>query len=277
LEEGSVSTVTSAGALSGANGVAVLGGFAFVADGARIIRVDPGSGAISVLAGSANSSGCADTPVGAAAQFWPDGDVKVVGSDGRYVFVTDSCGLRRVDPVTGGTVTLTTAQYTSVTIAGHSLYAVDGSSLYRYDLDTGILSRLGWAPGGVIAADANQLWAVDGSVLSRVDPTNGRTTTDTTNLPTYAGTPPSALLSAGDYLYAAPRGHAPGYGSTLIRIDKATGVWKPVAGVDAAGHVDGVELDAWFGGIRGIASDGTRLYVADSGAGYGSWLRAVQG
>src|SRR5439155_20406207 len=34
----------------------------------------------------------------------------------------------------------------------------------------------------------------------------------------------------------------------------------------AGGYQDGTSPDAWFSGIAGLASDGTALYVADSGS-----------
>jgi hypothetical protein len=76
---------------------------AFVVDGYQITRVDKTTGVTSVLAGSVGERGCVDAAAGSQARFSDSAYVhpRIVGSDGTFVYASDSCGLRRVDAATG--------------------------------------------------------------------------------------------------------------------------------------------------------------------------------
>jgi hypothetical protein len=169
--------------------------------------------------------------------------------------------------------------YRSTAFAGHYLYAAsyNSSAIIRIDLAAGTApTYIGMIPdsnntSSAIAADNTNVWAVSPytNVLSRIDPTTGTATT-ITNLP---GSGTNVLLSVGGYLYASVAG---GLGfTTVYRIEKATGTWQLVAGSGTAGLGDGSYSDAMFAGITGIASDGTSLYVSDSAAGVGTFLRVL--
>jgi len=67
------------------------------------------------------------------------------------------------------------------------------------------------------------------------------------------------LTSAGDYLYAVS-------GYRVIQMVKSSGESVASAGQSGgqAGYLDGTGTEAWFGQVRGLASDGSRLYATDN-------------
>ncbi|MET8147895.1 RHS repeat-associated core domain-containing protein [Actinoplanes sp. NPDC049668] len=83
-----------------------------------------------------------------------------------------------------------------------------------------------------------------------------------------------AMVSVGDYLYAAQRDSTGSTALSIVRINKLDGTKMLIAGF-SAGHADGAFYDAQFAGVTGIASDGKHLYAADSGA-IGAWLRKIR-
>ncbi|WP_199517150.1 hypothetical protein, partial [Nucisporomicrobium flavum] len=219
MEAGSVSTVPADGALSGSsastNGVAVLDDYAYLNKGTELMRVNRATGATSVIAGSADTTTCQDGSTGSQVRFvaMPGGVIRIVGSDGRFIYLIDNCGVRRVDPATGATTTpvaqrLAGASYPLVygTIAGKWLYLHDTQTyLWRYDLTSGgTATRFGvsntYRPGGAIAADNTYIYFPGYyGTLNRADTTTGTATQIATGLPSTSLT---ALLSVGDYLYA---------------------------------------------------------------------------
>ncbi|MBG0831872.1 hypothetical protein HS041_29615 [Planomonospora sp. ID67723] len=277
LEAGAVNAVTETGALSAANGVTVLGEDAFVADGYRIVRINKSTGVVTLLAGSATQSGCTDAASGSAARFtskpldWGSPlPPKVVGTDGTLIYVTDGCGLRSIHASTGATSTLTSTYYNQVAVIGNTLYGyIDARwpSIDRYDLVTGTVHTLTSQVtyGGVMAGDENYLWLVSNSTLYRIDRITGNVTTVTNSL----NASPTALLSVGGYLYLTARPYNAPYDGALalMRVSKTDGARRLIAG-GGAGSGD------LFYFPTGIATDGTKLYLADSGS-RGTWLKSV--
>src|SRR5205823_5399584 len=88
----------------------------------------------------------------------------------------------------------------------------------------------------------------------------------TTNGTWYSNDLGDVLTSAGDYLYNSSGTNGNTYSQPQIRrITKATGAIGAVAGTTTSGYWDGTGADAFFGQvITGIATDGTRLWVADT-------------
>jgi hypothetical protein len=72
--------------------------------------------------------------------------------------------------------------------------------------------------------------------------------------------PSGPITSAGAYLYAGLGVDA----SRLGRFAKADGTWTVVAGSGGLGTRDEAGSKAWFWTVRGIASDGTGLWVDDA-------------
>ncbi|MFG1995645.1 putative Ig domain-containing protein [Actinoplanes sp. NPDC048988] len=271
MEAGSVTTVTDDGALYGTSGVAVIDDYAYLNKGTQLVKVNKRSGDISVVAGVANTSDCADGVTGDRVHFDARYGAQVLGSDGRFVYVYDYCGVRRVNPDTGATITLNATPGGYGTVAGRWLYLAAGTTIWRYDLTAGN----GWAsaytgltlPGGIsaIAADDTYVYQPDGAgSLYRINPTTGAHTLISSTL---ILAPVTALTSVGDYLYAAYEAPStPDTGMTIIRIDKKDGSSRLIS-------PSGIGTTA-LAGVTGIASDGTKLYLADRGP-EGTWLKAL--
>jgi RHS repeat-associated protein len=272
---------TGTGASFGAmGGTAVVGGFAYqVVDGA-VRKVATGTGVVTTLAGSLSATGCTDSTDPAAARF---GVVAGVAADGYYLYVADiSCGLRRVALTTGATSTVNgSIRPTVVTVGpdgvlytaganGGGTYGLWGyGTINKVDPLTGAATSFAPSLSSVqaIAADDTYLWATD--ALSCQVPCKMRlhriTLSDGTVTPmTAADNQPGggALISAGTHLYGG------GYGAAqtqLVRYVKSDGSWTTVAGVGTGGFAEGTGTDAWFSDIRGLASDGAALWLADHG------------
>ncbi|GAA2657483.1 hypothetical protein GCM10010436_88760 [Paractinoplanes durhamensis] len=262
ISSGSVSTLATAPEIGAANGVAVLGGASFAADGTRIVRVDNATGEVSPVAGqSATSVSSCQSGTNVIFNTSSTTPLRVVGSDGRFVYATDVCGIRRIDPGTHAVTMLAlngnfTSRTASVSIAGKWMYVVDNYWGYfnRIDLDSGVSTRIGGDQRyfAAVAADDNYIWMVNSDTLFQINPDTGAFLNSwPVNI---NGNAPSALLSVGGYLYAAQYGPGNAY-PTLVRITKSGATAGTSTTIAGAGLVD----------ITGINTDGNRLYVADRG------------
>jgi len=164
----------------------------------------------------------------------------------------------------GATSTITTSSYTRhLTFAGNALYATNNNNniVNRIDPISGALTGFSTlTPStGAITSDATDLWvaACSGACnqVVRVPLSGGATTTFTTG----AGSN-SMLTSAGSYLYALDFNK-----NAMVRVAKADGSTVTIAGTATANYGDGTGSDAWFNQITGISTDGTSLWVSDSG------------
>ncbi|HEV8421611.1 MAG TPA: DUF6531 domain-containing protein, partial [Actinomycetota bacterium] len=172
-------------------------------------------------------------------------------------------------------VTLPTGNYAGLTYAADgylyvgmccgSLRQVHPVNATVTTIDLGGLSSDYSAQG--LASDAQYLWVAQKNTFSNVSAVLDRVTLPIVGSPqvqrfTYSagvfGT--GQLVSAGNYLYMTSF-----VDTELQRITKADGKIVKTAGTPTAGFADGTGTDAWFAGITGAASDGTRLWVADSG------------
>ena len=283
MDAGAVATVSRAG-LSAAQGVAVMGGAAFTADGNQIKRVDLATGAVSTLAGAAGDARCVDAAIGAESRFETYAPVTVVGSDGTFVITRDQCGLRRVDPTTGATITMTGMRFGSGTLVGTTFYGVDNGmgGLYRVDMTAGTRTRLSGIGGygAPVAADTNAVWLLYSGSLQRFDLATGNLTT-VGALPVDVYAYATTMISVGNYIYTNGMFQSAQYPypqyTGLVRISKADGSTQLIAGGLGAGHLDGVYTDARFDGITGFAATGGNLFVADSSSSGGGSLRALRG
>jgi RHS repeat-associated protein len=287
---GSGTSTTAAGTGTSASfnnpfNVTVVGGYAYVTDSDAISKVELATGVTTILAGTPGSNGCADSPSGSGATFW--GPVGIT-TDGYYLYTVDkTCGIRRISLATGATSIANAAN----SIANPhgiafgtdgNLYVTNNNSLYRYVLATGALTLIYTFPAGTtpndindgafgVAADSSSLYVA----VIRTDYTDSshccvtrthsiyRVSYDGTTATVLANDPvlnASFVTSAGSYLYGSSTNGA------VRRYAKADGSWRDIAGAGTQGTADGVGTDAWFSnGVRGVASDGTNLYVVDGG------------
>jgi streptogramin lyase len=247
---------------NGPMGIAVQAGYLYIADtdNHTIRRLDPATGAVTTLAGSAGNSG-SDDGTGSAARFnQPAG----IASDGSYLYVADTYynhTIRRLDPATGAVTTLAGS-------AGNS-----GS-----DDGTGSAARF-FLPAGM-AFGGSHLYVSDAgnSTIRRVDPG----TREVTTVAGSAGIPgsddgtgtaarfsnPFGIAVDGSFLYVADLEN-----HTIRRLDPGTGEVTTVAGsAGAYGSDDGTGTAARFNGPSGIVFDGIYLYVVNH---YGHTIRSV--
>jgi RHS repeat-associated protein len=287
IDTASVSTV--AGGFNSPRGVAVTGGFGYVAGQDTISKVDLSSGVSSVLAGSPGSRGCSDASTGANAQFNYPSDM---ATDGAYGYLLDQCGLRRVSLATGATQTLAaggllqwgccpvSASYLTLGVDGN-VYVTGNNSVVKVNLTNGATSTVATFPAGTysnspgsaygITSDSN--WLYVGVVRNDWTDANHccTVTTDSIYKVAYNGSSSTVLTndnamafrsleSAGAYIYGATNTGA------VRRYTKADGSWRNIAGAGTNGSADGVGSDAWFqSGVQDLAADGTNLWVLDGG------------
>jgi hypothetical protein len=267
LESGTLRSLTSAGALApvagrglGVGGVAVVDNAVFAVDDTRIVGVGTGGGPVSVVAGVYGSSSCQDAASGSDVRFAGQyGGVRMAGTDGQYVYVIDQCGIRRVNPASGETATVDPHFYRAAAVSGQTIYAADDNgTLWSVSLPSGARSVLLGLWAGALAADATGVWAMDrySPAMYRIDVASHSMSVVTNRLAT--GQIASSMLSAGDFVYAALRSPSEPHDYTnLVRIDKTTGTSKVIPVTADPAALQG------FAGIAGIATDGTKLYVAD--------------
>lgn len=147
-------------------------------------------------------------------------------------------------PVDGTSTAASFNQPVGITTDGTNLYVAD----YKYNIIQKIViasntvTRLSGSPSGVA-----------GLADSAATDTNGDTATF--NLP-------SAITTDGTALYVADQGN-----NCIRKVDMITGVAHVFAGstTAVAGTVDALGTDARFNQPSGITTDGTYLYVVDSG------------
>jgi RHS repeat-associated protein len=259
----------SAASFKTMGGVVVVGGYAYVGTSGAIRKADLSSGSVTTLAGSATQTGCTDSTTPANVRFNQITDLATDGTNlYSAVYCSSSYSVRKTVIATGSTSTVAQvygAQYLTYGPDGYLYVTGAGvtSSLQRVDPTTGATSTfLSLGDNGyAITSDSTYLWVAgwgsSGYHIFRV------TIADKTMWTLAAGNADlgmNALQSTGDYLYGAAR-----TGTLIRRYTKATGAFVNVAGAGAAGYADGTGTDAWVSSVTGIASDGTNLWLADSG------------
>jgi len=129
---------------AGTVGVAVLDGYAYTGHLTEVLKTDIRTGDTVRLAGGGPAGSCVDTTTGPAATF---GQAQVIGTDQHLIYVSTSCGIRAVNPITGathhtGAVGLPYGGEAS--IGGHTLYYIDYTTkLLTYDLQTATTNNYG--------------------------------------------------------------------------------------------------------------------------------------
>jgi hypothetical protein len=251
-----------------------LGGIVYVSDDRSVFAVDPNTGSVFDLMNPSGTSSydCSslDGSSGATSKLSGAGGIT---SDASWLYVADYCGLRRINPATGATVTVSglgsTGAYASGVAAGADgyIYVLRGSQVLQVDPITGDYSDFAHLPSGDsgygLTADADALYINDSSAsehrIARVSLADGSVSTLVSDPALGFGN----LQSIGDYIYAGAWGTSAQHVGFLRRYSKANDSWVNVAGSGYYGQVDGTGSDAWFGDISDVAGDGTNLYVVD--------------
>jgi len=231
--------------------LAAVGSDLYVADTRnQVLRKIDATGFVTTLAGGALAVGSTDG-AGAAARF---NGPKGIGTDGASFFVADTQNHSIRKTTIGGSVT---------TVAGNPPQAgtIDGA---------GTAARF-LAPAGAAVVGDNVFVADTGNHTIRKVTSAGAVTTLAGN-PGVSGiqngtgtsalfTNPQGIASAGTDLYVADSGnHA-------IRKVTSAGAVTTFAGSTTGlpGFVDGTGTAAQFNTPKGIATDGSSLFVADTG------------
>ena len=314
---GALDGVGTTASFSSPRGITIIGATLYVADTGnnKIRSVDSGSGTVGSVTGTANTSSGAGTQDGLnlLASFNAPAGIAAIGTS---LYVADTSNNKiRVIGVGGSTASLTgvtnvaslsgalDGAAASAAFAAPEGIGTDGTSLYVADTGnnkirqinigsltvgsltgaSGVASTAGYADGAAssvtFAAPAGI--AVSGNALLVADTGNntirsfGLLTLQTSTL---AGSPllntgangtgalaryklPAGVVSDGTYLYVADTGN-----HTIRRIVISTGAVSTFAGQPGvAGAADGTGASATFNNPVGLATDGTNLYVADSG------------
>src|SRR5512143_4098780 len=210
------------------------------------------TGVVTTLAGSAGVPGSTDGTGTAATFHTPYG----IATDGTSLFVADTGNstIRKIDIASGLVSTLTgsagvpgSANGTGTAALFHTPSGIttDGTSLYGADSGNNTIRKIDIASGLVstLTGSAGLPGSADGPVTSA-----------TFNLP-------FGTTSDGTNLYVADTGN-----NTIRKIDIASGLVSTLTGsAGVPGSTDGTGTAATFHTPYGIATDGTSLFVADTG------------
>jgi len=226
----------------------------FVADSSNhtIRQIDIATGTVSTLAGLAGHQGSVDG-TGSNARFrYPQG----VTTDGTNLYVTDiySRTIRKIVIATGVVTTIAGTAGMAGTADGTGAAArfdtprgitTDGTNLYISDTTSHTIRKL------VLATNAVTTLAGMAGVPGSADNTG---TMASFNYP-------FGITTDGTNLYVADY-----YNNSIRRIVIATGVVDTLAGMAGMfGSADGTGAAARFALPAGVHTDGTNLYVSDSG------------
>jgi hypothetical protein len=234
-------------------GIASDGTSLYVADAGNhtIRKIDIATAAVTTLAGNAGLSGSEDG-TGSAARFKLPRSVASAGTD-LYVADTGNGTIRKLIIASGEVTTLAGTAGTSSkdgtgSAAGFLLphgIAVDGGNLYVADTGNNLIRKITIATAEVTS-------------LAGTAATKGYN--DGTGSAARFGGPEGVALNGGN-LYVADTGN-----HMIRKIVISTAAVTTFAGTGGlSGGDDGVGSAARFSKPSGISSDGTNLYVADSG------------
>ena len=231
------------------------GGNLFVADSYNYVvrQIVGATGATSLIAGSAGSGGFADG-TGMAARF--DGPGSVMNDHSGYLWVPDASCFRRVQISTG-------AVTTPIGVHGAMAPSTDG---------TGTAATFNFAGAGAVD-DSGNLFVSDYSAVRKIETSTLKVTTIAGSTAQYG----SADGARGQARFLGPQGLASDgkgnvyvadeYNQTIRRVSIATGETTTLAGMvsTTGGYTDGPALSAQFYYPTGVAVDGDKVFVADSG------------
>ncbi|HSL92437.1 MAG TPA: NHL repeat-containing protein, partial [Candidatus Limnocylindrales bacterium] len=230
---------------SSPSSLAFVGTDLFVADsGNHVIRkIDTSafSAFVTTLAGTAGSAGFADSAPGPAQFNGPKG-IGILGTGANFLYVADTVNDTIRQVALAGTVT---------TVAGNppKTGVADG---------TGTAARFHAPAGAAVIGDDVFVTDTENGTIRKITP-SGVVTTVPGTLGPFAS--PVGIAVIDTTLYVCDN-----VNHTISSVPAAGGTVTILAGVAGnSGIEDGTGPTARFNGPRGIASDGTNLYVADTG------------
>ena len=250
-----VTTVAGSGTVGSADGIGSAASFNFpagmafgalnfyVVDGALngtgnnlIRKIAASNWAVTSIAGLPNLMGNTDGTGTAARLNYPYG----ITSDGTNLYVGDESNqsIRKTVIASGATTTLATGMNTRA-------LANDGSTVYFADLSTHMIQSLTLSTNSVtpLAGQSGVSGSSDGSGSAA------------------SFNAPWGICKSGDSLYIADTGN-----HTIRRLQLGSNTVTTLAGLaGASGTTDGAGTSARFNQPWGLVSDGSNLYVADSG------------
>ena len=226
----------------------------YVTDSANhtIRRIVMATGVVTTLAGTAGASGSTDG-TGSAAHFnSPYG----ISTDGTNLYVADSANstIRKIGIVSGAVTTLAGTAGKNGKSDGTGTAALfyypfgvttDGTNLYVTDRNNETLRMIDSATGAVttLAGTAGSSGSTDGTGTAALFNS------------------PYGIATDGTNLYVADT-----LNHVIRKVAITSGVVTTLAGTaGTSGSTDGTGTAAHFNSPHGITTDGTNLYVADSG------------
>ncbi|AQT60288.1 hypothetical protein B0D95_09415 [Cellvibrio sp. PSBB023] len=232
------------------SGIATDGTYFYIADKGshKIRKAEIATGVVATLAGSGSQGG--EDGTGVVASFYnPSG----IATDGTYLFVADKGNhkIRKIEIATGVVTTLAGGSRGSAdgTGAAASFYepsgiTTDGTHLYVADKYNRKIRKIVIATGVVTTlAGSGANGSVDGTGSAA------------------SFYSPQGITTDGTHLYVTDTNNY-----KIRKVEIATGVVTTLAGSGSFGSVDGTGAAASFANPQGITTDGTHLYVADTGS-----------
>lgn len=214
----------------------------------KIRKIEVATGVVATLAGSGSEG--SDDGTGGAASFKNPNSIT---SDGTHLYVADTYNhkIRQIEMATGVVTTLAgsgsegsddgtggAASFknpNSITIDGTHLYVADTGNhkIRKIEIATGAVTTLAGS-GSYDSADGTGAMASFGS--------------------------PRGITTDGAHLYVTDSDY-----SKIRKIEIATSVVTTLAGTGSDGSADGTGAAASFYYPQGVTTDGTHLYITDSG------------
>jgi Flp pilus assembly pilin Flp len=264
---GYVSTFLSS--FSGSNGITTDGTYLYTLTDYALYRIDPGTGAESVIAGAVGKSGSTTNVCGSAARFGngPSGNGGITYDNGYLYVVDDTGSIRKIDLSTGCVSNISaTGNIYSITAdhAGHLW--VSSGGLTERDLSGALVHSISTSGVGTIYGSGTigpdgEIWFAGSSKIFHV------------NISTQVVTNVTATGVAYDFgvavVYDATHGvfYISNRGSSRYQIRQMTpgGVLSVISNsAGTAGTADGTLLAAKYTLPYGIALIGGNLYIADN-------------
>jgi hypothetical protein len=248
--QGSANGTGAAAKFDGPEGVATDGTNLYVADtvSCKIRQIVISSGVVTTLAGSAATAGYAINGTGTAAGFNnPDS----VATDGTNVYVADSLNnlIRKIVISSGVVTTLAGSTIggsangtgTAASFNQPAGVATDGTNVYVADNQNNLIRQI------VISTGVVTTLAGSGAQGSA----NGTGTAASFNQP-------AGVATDGTNVYVADT-----VNNMIRKIVISSGVVTTLAGSTTGGSANGTGTAALFSHPKGVATDGTNVYVAD--------------